>query len=174
MKTSKRRQNDSVGIALIVFVLTFAGLGLAASSADAQPGVKVTFVEFGPQLDRGTKVVLNLTNASAQPFIYLRDTCIMMERGGFVSQSSTGRVVWIQPQVGPSFRTVLPPGQATNMSVFLPNDGRTGRVGVLLPKDRSEPEFHLVECNQQIQCSRVLPDGTIERARLIPAEGTKR
>lgn len=68
-------------------------------------------------------------------------------------------------------RNVLPPGKATNISVFLPDDGIIGRVAVLLPRLRSsDSESPPAICDQEIRCSRAFPDGTPEPAQLLLVE----
>ena len=73
--------------------------------------------------------------------------------------------------LGPGPVRELLPGKATNIAVLLPQDGRTGRVGVLQkvgprPRDFNWPR---VECDQEIQCAH---DGM--PPRILPATETKR
>jgi hypothetical protein len=175
--TTPRRANT--GVVLMALILAFVGLDVAVFGADAEPKVKVTFVGFGPRLavprtdGSGMSVVLNLTNTSAIPFAYIRDGCLPVELGCFLSDSPTGKVVWRQEPGGPPCRAIeLRPGEATNVSIFLPVDGRIGRVAVV---QRLPTDFKLrwAECDQEIRCSYALQDGTVKPARLLHAPEKK-
>jgi len=157
------------------FILHFTAMTLALSAFAAEPAVKVTFVRFGANTGYGQCAVLNVTNFSRQAFEYFTDGCIMkdpatscdyMGRGCFVSQSPTGQVIWRQPPVGPGPIHRLLPGSATNITVLLPQDGRTGRVAVLQKVGPTPPDYNWpwVECDQPIQCA----DATPPRIHSVP------
>ena len=110
----------------------------------------------------------------------------------FTSLSPTGNVTWTMPgERGIQF--VLYEFTEVTHKVRLPEDGRAGRASVFcemlpkkLPRLLSEarellwivykPKLKAVwaECDQEIQCPRVRPDGTVEPPRLLPAAERQR
>jgi len=189
--TRKRLIAGAMGLVLILAV---AWLGLAVVEGDSTGAVKATFVRFEKSKDgKSTLAVLLLTNGADSPlwvhevnnpseFIFYK----------FTSLSPTGEVTWTMPgERGLQF--VLDEFTEFTYKVRLPEDGRAGRVAVfceMLPKKLPrllsearklmwnvyEPSLKPVwaECDQEIQCPRVRPDGTVEPPRLLPAAERQR
>jgi hypothetical protein len=175
---------------LLVVVLAVAGLVFWTSNGNPEQPVKATFVQSE---GTGTLAVILLTNGSRSPLWVHEandpsdnDKSELVIRYKIVSHSPTGEVTWTTPQqLG--LQCVLEEFSAFSYKIKLPTDGRTGHVAVLyetLPKklpaflDAARDVWWLVhsaqlksrwvECEQEIQCPRVLPNGTVEPARLVP------
>ncbi|MEY2409135.1 MAG: hypothetical protein QOF48_1805 [Verrucomicrobiota bacterium] len=110
----------------------------------------------------------------------------------FVTRSSTGDVVWAPLPSSSSQASGtydVPPRSEARDYVRLPNDGRKGRVMViLLGAQQKLPSFlaslrrawwklrpprsqsFLVQCDEEIECPRLRPDGSVEPPRLLPKD----
>jgi len=176
----------AVGLALILAVL---GLVFGVFERDSKGAVKVSFVRFEKSEDgKATLAVLRLTNGTARPlWVHQVDYPPEVIFYKFASLSPTGEVTWTMPGVR-GMQFVLYEFTEVTHKVRLPEDGRAGRASVfceLLPKKLPhllsearellwivyKPNLKAVwaECDQEIQCPRVLADGTVEPPRLVPA-----
>jgi hypothetical protein len=176
----------AVGVALILALL---GLVFGVFEGDSKGAVKVSIVRFEKSNDgKATLAVLLLTNGTDR---WLQVHEINNPSGlifyKFISSSPTGEVVWTPP--GPrGGQFVLEEHYAFHFKVSLPEDGRAGRISMfceMLPKKLPPGLSHARElmwnvyypalkevwavCDQEIQCPKRLPDGTVEPPRLLPA-----
>jgi hypothetical protein len=184
--TRKRLIAGAVGLVLILAV---AGLVFGVLQGDSSGAVKVSFVRFEKSEDgKATLAVLRLTNGTARPlWVHQVDYPPEVIFYKFASLSPTGEVTWTMPGAR-GMQFVLYEFTEVTHKLRLPEDGRAGRASVFcevlpkkLPRLLSEarellwivykPNLKAVwaECDQEIQCPRVLPDGTFEPPRLLPA-----
>jgi len=157
--------------------------------------VKARFVGFEKSADRSSFLaVLSVTNETELEFMLIDTGSGGTVLGQFHSQTGKGEG-WLgmgtMADVGwpPS---CLAPHAAVEVKIPLPNHGHAGRVEVCLGTKRIVPSGPLgrlrewaryrlplrkktpqAVCDQETQCPRVLPDGTVEPPRLLSATEAK-
>jgi hypothetical protein len=177
----------------VLALMAVAGAFLMPLGDPADP-VKATFVGFSKSTNGGAPlVVLRLTNESNRAFSLLSYDSLETVLGGVQYRSSTNEISLIITPTGSVISFPLLPCSGTTCQVRLPNDGGSGWPAVrcvIGPKPafglrgkiqslwwrlrppREESVVYAV-CDQEIQCPRMLPDGTVEPPRLVLKEDRK-
>ena len=190
-KTAFNRRRVLVA-AFVLALLAVAGVFLMPTGEPADP-VKGTFVGFSKSTNDGAPlVVLRLTNESARTFFLTSIDNMETLSGGFRCSSSTNEITLTLGSFSSVISFPLLPFSGTTCQVRLPKDGRSGWPGVICdigPQRASgvrgkiqtlwwrlrppRGEFNWAACDREIQCPKVLPDGTVEQPRLVLKEDRK-
>ena len=183
----------SAGLALILAV---ALVGFGVFDGTSKGPIEAQFVRFDRATNGyATRAILSLTNKSGKPVGSFDKDGIGLVSCRFFSHNPTGEVVWHAYHYGYGSigggKFDLRPHSRVEATATLPEDGRTGRVALVLQmpippvwiirtrrlfglRRLDLPEEKFVISDQEIQCPRVLPDGTVEPPRLLSAAETKR
>ena len=140
-----------------------------------------------------TRAILSLANMSGKVVGSFDNDGVGVASCRFLQPNPTGEVVWKNPAQTGGDKFVLRPRSQLEVAASMPEDGRTGRVAVVLTLQKPAPpnwlarirgylrisppsliEERFVICDQEIQCPLVLPDGTVEPPRLLSAPDPKR
>ncbi len=193
-KTTFNRRRVLVA-AFVLALLAVAAAVVVLAGKPAAP-VKATFVAFSKSTDDGAPlVVLRLTNESNRTFRLWSYDNMETLLSQFRYRSSTNEISLTKEDRSYYSLTSLQllPFSGTTCQVRLPKDGRSGWPGVCCFIERTVApglrgkaqtlwwrlrpprlEFTLAVCDREIQCPRMLPDGTIEPARLLSPIEPKR
>lgn len=182
-----------VSAVLVVLILSVLGFGLGIFDTKSSGLLEVRIDGFRTDRLGRTSALITVSNISRATDMYINQGWFGGGAMGTLPGSSTNILSWYPS--GPTRLADylhLNPGQDTKAIVELPSDGRTGRVAVayVLPNIARHPFLKRVEDRwrrwraravklywvigtQEIQCPRVLPDGTTEPPRLLSKPGAK-
>ena len=169
-----------------VLILAVGVLFIAVLREESSVLLKMTFLRFDEARDStlGMVAVVRLENKS-KATIHLLSVLSVYGQTVWGEVLSTGNTNYAETFSTSSFITLEPFALSTNR-VLLPMNGAAGRLsvsGFVMPRIRTGllgrvqqlwwqvrgPETLVVQsiCDQEIQCPRVLPDGTVEPPRLL-------
>ncbi len=173
-----------------MLALTVAGLLFDWFTPGSAGAVKVELVGFREETGKKMRAVLSISNHSpALVMVVINDI-----RSGPIARSHPGpardELLFKGSDVGPGEEHALLSlaGSVTN-TILLPNNGARFRLRVFYWVEAEPPPriirwlrsllnvrtprccvLHSAECEQEIQCPRQLPDGTIEPPSVVTKE----
>ncbi|HEU0009050.1 MAG TPA: hypothetical protein VFT34_04455 [Verrucomicrobiae bacterium] len=189
------RRGVILGAAGLALVLAVALVGFGPFDGNSRGSVKATFVGFEKSADNNSfRAVLCVTNETELEFVILDTDSDGGVLGRFHSPRGNDEGllgIGTMAEVGWPPANLMPHA-ARVVKIPLPNHGHAGRVEVCLGTKRIMPSGRLgrlrewaryrlplrkklpqAVCDQEIQCPRVLPDGTVEPPRLLSATEAK-
>jgi len=196
-KSKLTRRGVILGAAGLALVLAVALVCFGVFGGNSTGSVKVKFVGFEMSgVKKSFLAVFHLTNETAMDFVLFDTDIDSTVLGRFHSQTGNSEIWLSLDSIDgrlPFESSSLKSHSARMVRLPLPSDGNTGRVElslVTLTRMPSGPLGRLREwardhlplskrtpqaiCDQEIQCPRVLPYGTVEPPRLLSAPETKR
>jgi len=177
-------------------VLGAAGLAVmlvAFGVFSSKDPIEAKFVRFDRATNGyATRAILSLANKSGKLVGSFHKDAVGVVSCRFFTHDPASEAAWKNPHViGGGEFTLLSHSQI-EVAASMPEDGRAGRVAIVLTLNRPPPpawlsrirmqlrfrqpaltEEHFVICDQAIQCPLVLPDGTVEPPRLLSAPESK-
>jgi len=191
-KPNSTRRGVILGAAALTLVLA-ALVTFAVLDGSSKGPIEAKFVRFDRATNGyATRAVLRLANKSGKIVGSFRIDSVGVVSCRFFFDNSTN-AGWENPRVVGGGEIDLRPHSQVEAAATLPEDGRTGRVAVVLTLQRPKPsawlthirthlrlkqppltEVQFVICDQVIQSPIVLHDGTVQPPRLLSAEEVSR
>lgn len=192
-KSNFMRRRVLGGTVGVVLILALAVLYFVLFREDSTVLVKVTFLRFDQSRSgKATMAVVRLENKSNERICLPSYDNSETICGHLILPGATNTLVLTMP--GNAMTPVLlAPFSVSTSCISLPMHGAVGRLAVsgsVMPRSGTgligrarllwwqlrPPAVHdfLAESDQDIQCPRVLPDGTVEPPRLLPAAERQR